>query len=93
MEYNTPKVGMWQYGGEVNYLESPYISGLSGLFDKDYCFKNYPVIITAYGYNNHPGIFDKSLAPTAAADDSYLFEDDSEPLPKQYNGVMGDSFR
>gem|GEM_PF-2126578 len=92
MEYNTPRVGMWQYGGEVNYLESPYISGLSGPYDKDFCFKNYPVIITSYGYNNHPGILDRSLTPTSSLPYD-IFTEDGEKLPAEYNGVMGDSFR
>lgn len=96
MQYNTPRVGMWQYGGEVNYLESPYIKGLSGAFDKDFCFKNYPVLITAYGYNNHPGMFDKKLAPTA--EDIYgdeIYVEDGEPIPDEYRdkAVMGESFR
>lgn len=93
MEYNTDKVGMWQYGGEVNYLESPYINGLSGLFDKDFCFKNYPVIITAYGYNNHTAILDKAPASTAAAPEDNYEQEDGEPVPECYNGIMGDSFR
>lgn len=96
MQYNTSRVGMWQYGGEVNYLESPYIKGLSGAFDKDFCFKNYPVLITAYGYNNHPGMFDKKLAPTA--EDIYgdeIYVEDGEPIPDEYRdkAVMGESFR
>ncbi len=94
MEYNTDKVGMWQYGGEVNYLESPYISGLSGMFDKDYCFKNYPVIIPAYGYNNHTALLDKNLASTSASpDDESFMQEDGEAVPPGYNGVMGESFR
>ena len=92
MQYNTSKVGMWQYGGEVNYLESPYIKGLSGMFDKDYCFKNYPVLITAYGYNNHPGMFDKKLAPTAE-NDAELYVESGEKIPEEYKGVMGESFK
>ena len=93
MQYNTSKVGMWQYGGEVNYLESPYIKGLSGAFDKDYCFKNYPVLITNYGYNNHTGLFDKKLAPTGGYEDYELYIEDGEKIPEQYKGVMGESFR
>ena len=94
MQYNTKKVGIWQYGGEVNYLESPYISGLSGAFDKDFCFKNYPVLIPAYGYNNHQGLFDKKLAPTAAdVNDDELYIEDGEKIPDEYKGVMGESFR
>lgn len=95
MQYNTSRVGMWQYGGEVNYIESPYIKGLSGAFDKDYCLKNYPVLITNYGYNNHTGLFDKKLAPTAEGNDDYLYVEDGEKIPDEYldQSVMGHSFR
>ena len=45
--------GMWQYGGEVNYLESNSISGV-GTIDKDKCYKDYPTIIKSGGYNGWP---------------------------------------
>ncbi len=95
MQYNTSRVGMWQYGGDVNYIESPYIKGLSGAFDKDYCFKNYPVLIPNYGYNNHVGLFDKKLAPTAESLYGNIYIEDGEKIPDEYNrkGVMGESFR
>ena len=107
MDYCADNVGMWQYGGETNFIESPYISGLNGVFDKDYCFKNYPLIITAYGYNNHQAILsrkdavDKYVASTA--DDKNVASTSAQPnsdpdlgstkLPLGYNGVMGDSLR
>ncbi|MCR5652365.1 MAG: glycoside hydrolase family 25 protein [Ruminococcus sp.] len=50
-DYKGDNLGMWQYGGEVNYLESNSISGV-GKIDKDKCFKNYPTIIKNGGYNN-----------------------------------------
>lgn len=99
MDYKNDKIGMWQYGGSVNFLESPYIKGLSGAFDKDFCFKNYPVIITAYGYNNHKAILSGGIASTSASpDDLYytdeeLYIEDGTKLPDEYNGVMGESFR
>ncbi|MEE3499635.1 MAG: glycoside hydrolase family 25 protein [Ruminococcus bromii] len=43
--------GMWQYGGEVNYLESNSIDGV-GLIDKNKCFKDYPTIIKKGNWNN-----------------------------------------
>lgn len=49
--YTGKNLGMWQYGGEVNYLESSSISGV-GTIDKDKCIKNYPTIIKNGGYNN-----------------------------------------
>ena len=43
--------GMWQYGGEVNYLESNSIDGV-GVIDKNKCFKDYPTIIKKGNWNN-----------------------------------------
>ena len=42
--------GMWQYGGETNFLESNSIPGV-GVVDKDKCYKDYPAIIKQGGYN------------------------------------------
>ena len=42
--------GMWQYGGETNFLESNSIPGV-GTIDKDKCYKDYPTIIKNGGYN------------------------------------------
>lgn len=42
--------GIWQYGGETNYLESNSIDGV-GTIDKDKCYKDYPTIIKKGGYN------------------------------------------
>ena len=42
--------GMWQYGGETNFIESNSISGV-GVIDKNKCFKDYPTIIKNGGYN------------------------------------------
>lgn len=89
-DYHDRPIGMWQFGGETNFIESPYISGLSGMFDKNYSYKNYPVIIKAYGYNNHIPIID-SYASTGAYDDGV--EPECVDLPPEYNGVMGDSLR
>lgn len=42
--YNGTNLGMWQYGGETNLLESNSISGV-GVIDKDKAYKDYPSII------------------------------------------------
>lgn len=42
--------GLWQYGGETNYLESNSIPGV-GVIDKNKCYKDYPVIIKSGGFN------------------------------------------
>ena len=89
-DYHDRPLGMWQYGGETNYIESPAISGLSGIFDKNYSYKNYPMIIKAYGYNNHMPLL-SSYASTGAYDDGIV--PDNVKLPAECNGVMGDSLR
>ncbi len=43
--------GMWQYGGEVNYIDGNTIPGV-GVIDKDKAYKDYPSIIKNGGYNN-----------------------------------------
>ena len=50
-DYTGSNLGMWQYGGETNYIESNSIDGV-GVIDKDKCYKNYPEIIKNGGYNN-----------------------------------------
>ena len=51
-DYKKP-YGMWQYGGETNFIESSTIPGV-GTIDKNKCFKDYPTIIKNGGYNNWP---------------------------------------
>ena len=48
--YKYSRLGMWQYGGETNHLESNNISGV-GTIDKNKCYKDYPTIIKNGGYN------------------------------------------
>lgn len=43
--------GMWQYGGETNYIRSNRIAGV--VCDQDYCYKNYPSIIKNAGLNGY----------------------------------------
>lgn len=45
--------GLWQYGGETNFLESNSIPGC-GVVDKNKCYKDYPLLIKKDGYNNWP---------------------------------------
>lgn len=53
--------GMWQYGGETNFIESNSIAGI-GVVDKNYCYKDYPSIIKSGGYNNWPKSVKKNLS-------------------------------
>lgn len=48
--YKYNRMGMWQYGGETNYIDSPTISGV-GVIDQDIAYKDYPTIIKNGGYN------------------------------------------
>lgn len=50
-DYKGANLGMWQYGGEINYIESPKITGV-GTVDKNYTYKDYPLIIRNGHYNN-----------------------------------------
>lgn len=90
-DYHDRPIGMWQYGGETNFIESPYISGLSGMFDKNYSYQNYPMIIKAYGYNNHIPLI-SSYASTGAGNDDGIVPESAD-LPPECNGKMGDSLR
>ena len=49
-QYDGSNMGMWQYGGETNYLDSPTIPGV-GVVDQNKCYKDYPTIIKNGGYN------------------------------------------
>lgn len=53
-QYSGSNLGIWQYGGETNYLESNSIPGV-GVIDKDRCYRDYPSIIKKGGYNGWKG--------------------------------------
>ena len=48
--YKYDRLGMWQYGGETNYIDNPSISGV-GTIDQNICYKDYPTIIKNGEYN------------------------------------------
>jgi len=48
--YKYNRLGIWQYGGETNYIDDNSISGV-GIIDKNKCYKDYPTIIKNGGYN------------------------------------------
>ena len=48
--YPGDNLGMWQFGGEQNFISSPYIEG--EIFDQNYAYKDYPTIIKSGGWNN-----------------------------------------
>lgn len=47
----TGQVGMWQFGGETNYLRSPKINGQ--IVDQNYMLVDYPSIIKSKGKNGY----------------------------------------
>ena len=57
--YKYNRLGMWQYGGETNYIDNPSIPGV-GIIDQNLCYKDYPTIIKEGGYNG----FKKSSSNT-----------------------------
>ena len=61
--YKYNRLGMWQYGGETNYIDSPSISGV-GVIDQDIAYKDYPTIIKNGGYNGYKESSNKDVAPT-----------------------------
>lgn len=48
--YKGDTIGIWQYGGETNYIDGNSIDGV-GVIDKDFCYKDYPLLIKNQGYN------------------------------------------
>ncbi len=52
--YTGDNLGMWQYGGETNVIESNSIDGV-GVIDKNRCYRDYPTVIKAGGFNGWDG--------------------------------------
>ncbi len=50
-KYKGKNLGIWQYGGETNYIDGASIEGVADTIDKDFCYKDYPLIIKNQGYN------------------------------------------
>lgn len=49
--YKGANLAIWQYGGETNLIDTPYIKGINGPIDKDICYRDYPTIIKDGGFN------------------------------------------
>ena len=60
--YTKSNLGIWQYGGETNLIESPYIDGVKNAIDKDKAYKDYPTIIKKGGYNGWGKVTDTTTA-------------------------------
>ena len=53
--------GMWQFGGETNYLRSNNVAGV--VCDQDYCYKDYPTIMRKSGLNGFKKTDDTNTSP------------------------------
>ena len=69
--YDGECFGMWQYGGETNYIRSNQVAGKT--VDQDYLLEDYPSKIKAVGLNGYPKphvhtiVTDAKVDPTCAA--------------------------
>ena len=48
-----PEGGMWQFGGETNYIRTNKVAGMT--CDQDYCYMDYPSIIKNAKLNGYKG--------------------------------------
>lgn len=100
-DYTKPNLGIWQYGGETNLIESNSIPGI-GVVDKNMAYKDYPTIIKNGGYNGWgdgttPVTPTPDPAPTpvsSAPDVTYKVRAGGKWLPevknlKNYAGLTG----
>ena len=72
---------MWQFGGETNYVRSPYIAGQC--VDQDYCYYDYPSVIKNGGFNGYP----KNPTPTPTPEPTP--EPKPEPTPAPTTLAIG----
>ena len=64
--YKYNRLGMWQYGGETNYIDSPSIPGI-GTIDQNIAYKDYPTIIKNGGYNGYKKSSNQVVTPTSTS--------------------------
>lgn len=65
--YKYNRLGIWQYGGETNYIDSPSISGV-GTIDQNIAYKDYPTIIKNGGHNG----WSKSSTDNNSKEDTHV---------------------
>ena len=77
--YKGANLAIWQYGGETNLIDTPYIKGINGPIDKDICYRDYPTIIKDGGFNGWgeraPDIQPAEDAPTCNITLQYLAQE------------------
>ena len=59
--------GLWQFGGETNYIRSNKVAGV--ITDQNYAFKDYPSIIKELGKNGYSKISPVIPTPSKSIDD------------------------
>ena len=64
--YKYNRLGMWQYGGETNYIDSPSIQGI-GTIDQNIAYKDYPSIIKNGGYNGYKKSRNQVVTPPSTS--------------------------
>ena len=64
--YDGDCFGMWQYGGETNYIRSNQVAGKT--VDQNYLLEDYPSEIKARGLNGYPKPHEHTIAIDARVD-------------------------
>ena len=80
---------MWQFGGETNYIRSPYIN--EQCVDQDFCYYDYPSIIINKGFNGYPKKPQPSPEPTPTPQPEGLKIGDYVKIIKNGNGASDGS--
>ncbi len=62
-------LGMWQFGGESNYIRTNKVAGV--VCDQNYCYKDYPAIVKDQGLNG----FDSKSEPAPSPEKKLLTVD------------------
>lgn len=45
--------GLWQFGGETNYIRNKTVNGISGTVDMNYAYKDFPALMKQLGLNGY----------------------------------------
>lgn len=81
--------GMWQFGGETNYIRSNKVAGQ--VCDQDYCYVDYPTEIKRLGLNGYPS--NPNVYDGVDYTDVYDLEFYREHYPDLKKAYGNDSYR
>lgn len=62
--------GLWQFGGETNYIRNKTVNGISGTVDMNYAYKDFPALMKQLGLN---GYKKEEPTPPAPVEPTYPF--------------------